>query len=494
LWLAIVSATLFSGCAVSIAPGYHVQKESLTVRFVPGSRPHLAVTAVYRLKNVGMSSLNFIDVNLPGVKSFGRTDLRVQINGRETAAHREKPVHTEVSASEPQGLAAPQSFWRISLSSAWYKKQSILINFKYDLDASHATDPRIFVGTDAFYLNDSGWMPALQEPKALFGFSLTRANSTSFTVVVPPYFRVYAGGRPRGITKRNSETGHRFQIRLSDFDAYVFAGRYQQKTVTVGSNKIQFWTLQPAASTEIQKSAAEISDAASFYNKNFGQLPKSVRAFYDIQLPPQAPANSYLWRNAEASLLPGTVYSTKSRIHDTSFFWQWPAKLLSVSPFSIQLAHTWFGHLIFPHGNAWMLGEGLSFYAATSVAQGGQARAKIVQSVLTDYSRRHARAVEKPIASISPDDPDAQLRLGADKMSLFFFALEDRCGSQNVTHAIAHMVYSLRGQAYGYSDFRAALEEECQQHLAPVFRRWLDQAGIPRAFRARYMSAGAALK
>lgn len=485
MWLAIVSAVLFSGCAVSLAPGYQVQKESLTVRFVPGSQPHLAVTAAYRLKNTGVSSLTFIDVNLPGIKEFGRAGLHVQINGREAVAHREQGAHSEVTVPQPQP-AAPQSLWHVSLSSPWRQKQRIDINFQYDLAVSLATDPRIFVGTDAFYLNSSGWMPALQEPKVLFALSLNRANPTNFAVIVPTDFRVYASGRLRGISKRNAQAEHRFQIGLSDFGACVFAGRYQQQTATVNGNKIQFWTFQPAAVAEIQKSAAQISDAENIYNRNFGRLPKSMRAIYDIQLPLRAPANSYAWRNAEASLLPGVVYSTRSRIPDANFFWLRIAKTLGVSPRSIQLAHTWFGHLIFPHSEAWLLGEGLSFYAATSAAQSGQARAKIIQSVLADYDRQRTRAVEKPIASLAPADPDAQLRLGADKMDLFFFALEDRCGRQNVTHAIAHMVYSLQGQAYGYSDFRAALEEECQQHLAPVFRRWLNQARIPRTFRARY--------
>ncbi|MGH9709331.1 MAG: hypothetical protein ACRD37_02135, partial [Candidatus Acidiferrales bacterium] len=71
---------------------------------------------------------------------------------------------------------------------------------------------------------------------------------------------------------------------------------------------------------------------------------------------------------------------------------------------------------------------------------------------------------------------------------LFLFALEDRCGRENVEHAIAHMVYALRGQEYGYMDLRVALEQECRQDLSSMFATWLDQKGIPADFRARYQN------
>ncbi|MFZ3247060.1 MAG: hypothetical protein WA185_18460, partial [Candidatus Acidiferrales bacterium] len=84
----------------------------------------------------------------------------------------------------------------------------------------------------------------------------------------------------------------------------------------------------------------------------------------------------------------------------------------------------------------------------------------------------------------------AQIELRSTKMELFLFALEDKCGPQNLTHAISDMVYALRGEEYGYSDFRAALEQQCHQDLDGFFRQWLTQPGIPPDFRARYENAG----
>ncbi len=99
--------------------------------------------------------------------------------------------------------------------------------------------------------------------------------------------------------------------------------------------------------------------------------------------------------------------------------------------------------------------------------------------------------MEIPVSKISHDSSLVVQTMALDKSLLLLFALEDKCGAENVRHAISDMVYALRGQEYGYSDFRAALEQQCHQDLADFFRSWLAQPGIPPDFRARYESAGA---
>ncbi len=119
-------------------------------------------------------------------------------------------------------------------------------------------------------------------------------------------------------------------------------------------------------------------------------------------------------------------------------------------------------------------------------SKAGTSRNGEIVSSLEDYDRDRTGAVEKPLAFLAPSDPEDQLQIGGDKSRLFFFALEDKCGRENLEHAIAHMVYALRGQEYGYTDLRAALEQECHQDLSSMFAAWLDQKGIPADFRARY--------
>jgi hypothetical protein len=105
---------------------------------------------------------------------------------------------------------------------------------------------------------------------------------------------------------------------------------------------------------------------------------------------------------------------------------------------------------------------------------------------LRAYDDARAKAVEKPIASITWQDPWELRQLAYSKGALFFVALEDRCGEAPMRQAIAHLVRALRGETAGFSELRSAVEEQTGQNLAEFFRAWLDQTGIPADFRTRY--------
>lgn len=456
---------LLSGCAVPLAPGYQLQKETLTVRFVAGTTPHLAIRAEYRLANIGNSPLHFIAVVLPGEKEFGRANLHAEIDGKEIALQH-NPVETHDD-------------WRIPLPAAWRQKEKRDLSLSYDLAAQPASDPRIFVAANTFYLNDSDWFPTLMGFKALFSPPVVRPDPTELSVILPADFRVTASGQPRGTRRRNSEVEYRFRIRKTDFDPYVLVGQYTTQRVSASGANVMIWTFKPIPSAESQQTTAQIAAAAKFYSENFGPLPASIRVLFDVTLP--SVANRSSSRLAPESFpLPGVVYD-----------WGFDSTGSHASE-GAQLAQTWFAHMISPRRDSWMLSDGLSRYASNLLAEksgGNESRVRIIQSALSDYDSDKLKTVEKPIVSLTPSDPDAQLELMSDKMQLFFFALDEECGQQNVTHAIAHMVYALRGQQYGYSDFRAALEQECHHNLADFFRSWLNQKGIPQDFGARYQNA-----
>lgn len=174
-------------------------------------------------------------------------------------------------------------------------------------------------------------------------------------------------------------------------------------------------------------------------------------------------------------------------------FWSRLANSFSRSFGQWQLAHTWFGHVIRFRPEAWTLAVGFTAYASNVLGESDNSsasRTDIIASDLSDYDTERAQAVEKSIISLAPNDPENQQRIDGDKIELFFFALEDKCGPENVRRSISDMVYALRGEEYGYSDFRAALEYRCHQNLADFFRTWLAQPGIPLDFRARYENAG----
>jgi hypothetical protein len=465
---AAVFAILTSGCATPLAPGYSIQKESLSVQFVPGDPPHLAIRAEYRLANIGNSSLNYIAVTLPGENEFGRADLRAEIDGKEIA-----PQHNPPESADD---------WRIVLPSQWRQKEKRNLDFSYDLAAQPATDPRIFVAANTFYLNDSGWFPQLHGFRGLFAPSPTRPDPTTLSIIIPADFRVTASGQPRAASKQNGQVEYRFLIHKGDFDPYVLAGQYNEQRISGDGVTVAVWTVKPIPADQAQKTAAQIAAAEKFYVQNFGPLPKSVKALYDVELPEKASGDNPRYLQG---VLPTAVYN-----------WGLPRggtlKASNNGPTSLLgpmvLGNSWFGHMIRPRPEAWMLGTALD---SVSVANaGGQQRSDDVRPQLANYDGETAKAVEKPIISLTPSDPEEQLQIGADKIGLFFFALEDKCGQQNVTHAISDMVYALRGEDYGYSDFRAALEQRCNQNLDGFFRTWLTQPGIPADFRARYENAG----
>lgn len=447
---------LLSSCGVPLAPGYQIQKETLTVQFVAGSPPHLSIHAEYRLANIGNSPLHFIAVVLPGEKEFGRANLRAEINGKEIV-----PQHN---------LAEAPNDWRIPLPVLWRQKEKRNLSLSYDLAAQPASDPRIFVAANTFYLNDSGWFPTLMGFKALFSPPVVRPDPTELSIIIPADFRVTASGQPRGEKKQNSEVTHRFLIRKADFDPYVLAGQYQEQKVLAGGLPVKFWFSNPRSPAPGQYEAAQTAAPEKFYLGTFGALPANLQPIFDLNF---WDSTSPLRRYDDGSILPGIVNN-------------------GVLPPNAELAYTWLGHLIRPDDESWLLAEGLSEYAASAFQEkSGASRSALITPHLTAYNSERASVVEKPVLSLTRQEPQAQLRVGRDKFALFLFALEDKCGQQNLTHAIAHMVYALHGQQYGYSEFRAAVEHECHQNLADFFRTWLAQPGIPPDFRARYENSGA---
>ena len=468
---AAISAVLLCGCATPLAPGYKIQKEALSVRFVPGNPPHLAVRAQYRLANIGNSRLHYIAVEFPGEKTFGRTNLRAEIDSREiTLQHNPHEVADD---------------WRIPLAAEWRQKQKINLTLAYDLANEPSTDARIFVDTKMFYLNDSGWLPGLMGFKAFLSPAIVRPNPTDLSVTIPADFRVTASGQPSGVKKQGSETQYNFRMRQGDFEPYVLAGQYDEQRVSADGVTVAVWTSKPISADQAQKTAAEIATAAKFDSRTFGPLPRSLKAIYDVELP-----GNVADENAWSAFLPGIIYNA-SLDAKKSFGAALRNGLLNVFA-PTELGYTWFGHITRPSPGASLLGAELALYSSTKADENQEneaSRTLGIRSDLADYNNARTEAVEKPIISLTLGDPEDQLQISGYKMQLFFFALGDKCGQQNVTHAIHDMVYALRGQEYGYSDFRAALEQQCHQDLDGFFRTWLAQPGIPPDFRARYGSS-----
>ena len=483
--LVVVALICLSSCAVPLAPGYQIEKQSITVRFVPGASPHLAIRAQYRLVNVGTTPLDSIDLGLPDEKGFGLANLRVRIDGREVTPQRE-PGQTSAPAEGETAVSEmwPET-WRIPFESRWTRRQRKNLVLEYDLTATPVPDPRMSIAANAFYLNDSGWFPDPISAKALFAKDVVRPDPSELIVGVPATFVATASGELRGTHKAGGETELRFLLYKDDFDPYVASGAYQQQRIPASGATVLLWTLQTFPPALVQQTATNLSATDSFLASKFGVIRPANESLLILQA--RAPGTSQQASfDSRSVTLPGMIiFSPPDLSQDIGTG-------TGLAALEKRLALSWFQHVITPRPEAWLLGRSLASYAvALANEESGppSARDDLIRPRLARFDRLGSEAAEKPIAFVTSGDTAQQREVAEAKSMLFLFALEDRCGRENLEHAIAHMVYALRGQEYGYTDLRAVLEQECHQDLANFFDTWLNHTGIPADFRARFENA-----
>ncbi|HXT72883.1 MAG TPA: hypothetical protein VN785_03440, partial [Candidatus Angelobacter sp.] len=284
--------------------------------------------------------------------------------------------------------------------------------------------------------------------------------------------------------KAGDQTEFRFRLHKDDFDPYVVAGQYQQQRISGSGVTVLFWTLQAFSPAILQQTATSLSATDSFLASTFGAIRRANQPLLVAQAP--APGDSQQELDDRSVVtLPGMIlFSPPDLSRNTSTG-------TDLAALGKRLALSWFQHVITPQPEAWLLGGSLASYAvvlANEKSGTTAARDDLIRRRLTRFDQL-GNGAEKPIAFVTSGDTAQQREMSDAKSTLFLFALEDRCGRENLDHAIAHMVYALRGQEYGYSDFRVALEQECRQDLSSMFATWLDQKGIPADFRARYENA-----
>ena len=483
--LIIAAFVCLSSCAVPLAPGYQIEKQSITVRFVPGSPPHLAIRAQYRLANVGTTPLDSIELALPDEKGFGVANLRVRVDGREVTPQRE-PGQTSAPAEGETAVSEMWlETWRIPFASHWSRRAHKNLVLEYDLAATPATDPRISIASNAFYLNDSGWFPDPLSAKALFAKDVVRPDPSDLIVDVPANFVATASGESRGTHKTDNDTEFRFRLRKDDFDPFVAAGAYQQQRIPASGATVLFWTLQAFPSAILEQTATSLAPTDTFLTSSFGAVRPANESLLVLQspAPPDSTQESF---DTRPVTLPGIILFSPSDFSRNASTGTASAMLEK------RLALSWFQHVITPRPEAWLLGNSLAPFGvvlANEKSGASAAQDDLIHQRLARFDQLGNEAAEKPIAFVTSNDSAQQREMAEAKSMLFLFALEHRCGRKNVEHALAHMVYALRGQEYGYTDFRAALEQECHQDLSSVFAAWLDQKGIPADFRARYENA-----
>jgi hypothetical protein len=157
-----------------------------------------------------------------------------------------------------------------------------------------------------------------------------------------------------------------------------------------------------------------------------------------------------------------------------------------------ELARTWFGWRVRPRPEAQILmGRGLGMFGLVIAAEGrGQGqRERMISSLIDRYDEARAAAPDKRLMEPPEGYSRAERISTGYRGALFFVALEDLCGHDNLKTALRYIIRSRASADTGYEELRASAEAWSGKDLAEMFRAWLVQPGIPGDFRARYQKS-----
>jgi len=464
-----------AACAVPLAPGYSISKESREIQFVSSPVPQLKIRGRFSLVNSGNTSLKFIDVVVPVEKTFGMTSLRAEVDGHEVEA---VPLPAELQYDHPNTL-------RIPLQSMWEQKQKREVLIDYVLRAPGDRGSEITLGPETFSLGFRGWFVVLQPPGHALSPFPKRPDKTFVTIRTPSAFLVLSRGTRAGAKKEGDETETRYLVRAKDLAAFAVGGEYVETPSRGSDVPVTFWTLQ-SLKEDTTTSAQRIAAAWNTMQTDFGPVEKTIAGPHVVESPELHDLVTGEEDGTSAPFPGGALVSSgalAAGINSDEF----------IKVVTHALAHNWFGEQIYAPPFAELgLGEGLPAYATIVIdeaLEGEAARRRRVEELLHEYNDALTKAVEIRLGIVKMNDPPEQRAISLAKAPLLFIGLEDECGKAPVRKALARVVSLLRGQEVGYNDIRSAIERESGKDLAEFFRRWLYELGVPKEFRARYEPA-----
>ncbi len=465
-----------------LAPEYDVKKETVAIHFTggAGAQPELQIRSVYSIENTGTTPLDFMDVDLPNPKVFGRTDLKFALDGQPVAA---SPLPPDQQFSLPDAM-------RIPFGAPLEKKARRELTIEYTFRAPVLSGTQITLNPADFHLGPRGWEPVLLPPRHVLSPEPIRPLKREYSVTVPADFRIVARGKAAGTKKSGGETEYRFKLNAADYNIYVVAGRYVESSKS--NDAVSFWTHEPL-NGDSAHAAAEIAGAWAVMEKQFGPLDKNLKAAHVVESEGFG-LNSVDSQGATALAFPGGALVNP------------PALALGVNSDEFlnlatqAVAAGWFSNKVYPASNDVVgISGGLAGYATIVIdeARGG---ALARNTRIADCIHRYDKAVhnlagqqkdgkpleEEPIVATLPDDPYAQRAISLAKAPLFYAALDDQCGGEPVRKGLVSMMNIMAGQEVDFKVMRSSIEYTCKKDLAGTFRAWLDNTGLPAGFREKY--------
>ena len=462
------------GCAAAFGPGYTVQKQRVEVTYTQQAADKVSVRASYDVKNTGTKPLSVLELEPPYSEIIQPHDLHVEWRG--------KTIEFSAPVTEND-----ENEIRIPLPEKWKIGESGNFSVSYDVNIA----PQEFgIGSNhesAFFLPSSGWLPVLLPAHGAFATGGKPPAKWDLVVSVPDRYRVRASGQNRGKDKHGTPPGVIFQQRPgTNYAPYVAAGPYIEQQVHSSGGTVVFWTAQPLTSKRSAELGKLISADSDFFDSEFGAGDAKKSPIWLIEC---SPGNTALQDRPWVSVK-GCLTQPNSAVVPPEYFGA-AAPDEYMKSIDLQLAATWLYFSARPtrYGALFPVAAIPDYAAVTlGVSRFPKSRTPAIQELM-----RRVDAIPdggKPLIRVdAKDSPDLKDRARAESV-LFLFALEDRCGAQNVRKGIARASRLLRGDTWGLPDLRSAVEAECGgPGLESLFREWMHGPGIPAEFRARYSAA-----
>lgn len=458
---ALAALLCLAGCVTPLGPGFRIEHQELNAEYISGAQPAIRVRASWRVKNTGDQPLDAIDAKLPDARTHDRAPARVELNGEVAPVPLDPSsplVH--IAFAEPLPMGGTRG-----------------IAVSYDLRAARSESDGADVTVRGFVLPPGDWAPVLLRPKRAFFAGGEPPKKWELTFRVPAGWRVHASGKLKRTERSKQDQPesvvYHFAQRAEDSLPFAVGGPFREEKAPEAGSRVLVWTREAWPAGTAQRSAEAAIATARFYDAAFGPRPESARALWIIE----CPRSSSCWAVPQAALVGGAIKLDES----------WSAVQAELDQ---QLAYTWLDFRVHPDWENEPLPMGtLADYAtelATAERLGGDARSRMIHGLLASFEYEKARQPEPSLLRVQLSDPAAARQFARLKSELFFFALEDAVGKENLLRALRHLMKAYPRGVWRADDLRSALEQESGKNLGPVFRDWLVEAGIPAEFHSRY--------
>ena len=477
----VASLSFVAGCTSSFGPGYIINKQDIDVHFDPGPPPHIAIQSSYELTNIGTHPLSVLELRLPLNRRFKTSNVELTWDGER--------LNTEPSPDYPRNTL-------LKLPNSWAVSGRHSLHIAMNLDTPGPGDSSYLgFAPDAFFLPAQGWAPELLPAKGIFATGGAPPDKWNLTLHVPSGFVVHSSGDKMKTSKHGEEITIHARQRIVDIYPFVIAGRYVTKQIGTDRQKIYLWTRKPQDPGDIRSVSDSLVKTLANYNLVFG--PRSVGE------PPAGFLGRHhkpgqnglpLWL-AECPVIPGCfternslnakmlgekdeVRSGEMVSEDSAMIDPGPGLKKMALAAAPALAASWLGY-----------GQSPGFYEQDPPLSAFPTFAAAIGDEALNGAAARVETIRRALALIPKNSPpvgnetDEVVRA---KSFVFFYALQDRYGSETFRKAVRHMLDARRDSGFNLNDLIAAFDEETHGNTAAFVRLWMKHPGVPADFRAKY--------